>query len=130
AMAMQMAVTQLAVSAWLAPTAAAAAMMMASVPPKPTMAATNAETGMERRISRPTVGRAGPGFSRGSMPSPCPLHHGFDGAEQHLQVLRPRQAVVALRDQRQGHVVGRQQAGKLHGMRGRNRSEEHTSELQ
>jgi hypothetical protein len=43
-------VTQLAVSARVAPTASAAAMISASVPPKPTMAATKAETGMEIRI--------------------------------------------------------------------------------
>src|SRR5262249_16824907 len=49
AMARQMAVTQLAVCACVAPSAAAAAMMIASVPPKPTTAATKAEMGMDRR---------------------------------------------------------------------------------
>ena len=49
-MAMQSAVTQLAVWTCVAPTAWAAAMMIASVPPKPTIAATKAEAGIDRRI--------------------------------------------------------------------------------
>ena len=47
AMARQIAVTQLAVWSCVAPTALAAAMISASVPPKPTIAATNAEVGMD-----------------------------------------------------------------------------------
>ncbi len=50
AMARQIAVTQLAVSMRVAPTASAAAMISASVPPKPTIAATKAETGIDMRM--------------------------------------------------------------------------------
>ena len=52
AMARQSAVTALAVWAWVAPTASEAAMISASVPPKPTMAATKAETGIETRMGK------------------------------------------------------------------------------
>ena len=51
AMARQIAVTQLAVWSCVAPTASAAAMISASVPPKPTIAATKAEIGIEMRIA-------------------------------------------------------------------------------
>src|SRR5690606_15789253 len=53
AMARHMAVTMLAVWPAVAPTALAAAMISASVPPKPTIAATKAEAGMEDRIRSP-----------------------------------------------------------------------------
>src|SRR4051812_22215883 len=73
AIARQMAVTQLAVSICVAPTAFAAAMTIASVPPKPTIAATKADTGMERRISsvsaprrqRPASASRDPAASKG-----------------------------------------------------------------
>jgi hypothetical protein len=55
AMARHSAVTQLAVCNCVAPTAPAAAMTMASVPPKPTIAATKADTGMDMRILRELV---------------------------------------------------------------------------
>ena len=100
AMARQSAVTQLAVSICVAPTALAAAMTMASVPPKPTMAATKADIGMEMRIL------AYP--ARWTM-SPTAL-------QQHVEILRPRQAVVAIGNERQRDVVGRQQADQLQRM--------------
>ncbi|MET3520101.1 hypothetical protein ABID25_001929 [Mesorhizobium abyssinicae] len=50
AIARQIAVTPLAVSTCVAPTALAAAMTTASVPPKPTIAATKADIGMEMRM--------------------------------------------------------------------------------
>ena len=56
AMARQIAVTPLAVSTCVAPTALAAARTMANVPPKPTIAATKADIGMEMRIVRRPAG--------------------------------------------------------------------------
>jgi len=82
-MARQIAVTPLAVSTCVAPTALAAAMTRASVPPKPTIAATKADMGMEMRIFLP-----------------CLLDHGAHGSQQHVEILWPRQAVVALGNER------------------------------
>ena len=99
----QIAVTQLAVWSGVAPTALAAAMMMASVPPRPTIAATNAEIGIDSRML---------GFDAG---------HRRDGIDDHVEILRPRQAMVAIGDERDGEVVGRQMAGQLQRMASRAR---------
>ena len=56
AIARQRAVTMLAVCWCDAPTASAAAMIRASVPPKPTTAATKPETGTDRRMLSPKSG--------------------------------------------------------------------------
>jgi len=72
AIARQIAVTQLAVSTCVAPTALAAAMTMASVPPKPMIAATKADTGMEIRMSLA-----------------CLPNHGVDRPHQQVEILRP-----------------------------------------
>src|SRR3954462_9919428 len=102
ARARQSAVTQLAVSAWLAPSAAAAERMIASVPPKPMTAATAAATGIDARI-----------WSAGLR------NKRLDGADDQVEVLGPRQPVVAVGHQRDGQVVGRQAARQLERMRRR-----------